>query len=294
MIDVHHHVIPEELQGKHNFPKWSISSDLEAMERLGITGALLSIPAYSNAEDVRRMNDRLAEMVNFKPTVYGMLCTLPCADAQNAILEISYCMDNLKADGFILLSNYNGKYIGDDEFDPILSELNSRAAVVLLHPTIPPKLPSGLWISDPSVYEFPFDTTRAIMDLIYRDKLKLYPNIRWIISHAGGTIPFLAYRLSIGKEWNAIGQNPEDIITALKTLYYDLALSTSSAVFRSLNELVSTDQQILFGTDFPLRYEKGVQESIRQLNGFADYNTEAQLNISTQNAQRLFPRFQTQ
>ncbi|WP_285008588.1 amidohydrolase family protein [Pedobacter faecalis] len=290
MIDVHHHVIPEHLQGLHHFPVWSIESDREAMQRLGISGALLSIPASAGPQEIQDMNNWLAHLIEFDPAAYGMLAAISGRDIHQALTEIERCTDHLKADGFIMLSNYDSIYIGDDYFDPVLDMLNNRAAVVLLHPTAPPAWSKNLLVADHSVYEFPFETTRAMMDLIYRGKLKRYPNIKWIISHAGGTIPFLFYRLSICGEWNAISQSQEEIISDLQTLYYDLALSTSSAVSCALDKLTDPSR-ILFGTDFPLRYEAGVTNSIEQFKNNCNYSHRDILKIGRQNAKKLFPRF---
>ena len=128
---------------------------------------------------------------------------MPFQDTDAALKEIEYACDTLKVDGFALQSNYAGIYISDDRFDLILEELNRCSAVVLLHPGTPGGDNLPLFGRHMSVYEFPFETTRAVMDLIYKGKLQRYPKIRWIIAHAGGTIPYLADRLSIAKEWGS-------------------------------------------------------------------------------------------
>lgn len=128
------------------------------------------------------------------------------------------------------------------------------------------------------------------MDLIYNERCSQFPNIKWIIAHAGGAIPYLAYRLSIASEWNGITQTPEQILKDIKSLYFDLALSTAPNVFSCLHNIVDSDH-ILFGTDFPLRFEAGVQRSIEELNNFIGYTEKDKSNILTNNAQRIFSRF---
>ncbi len=220
---------------------------------------------------------------------YGFLTSLPFSDPQAALQEIAYAVDTLKADGFVLPTNHQGIYLSDERLDPLLKELHRRSAVVLIHPSEPvqPAFPER----PQAVYEFPFDTTRAVMELIYTGKLQRYPDIRWIVSHAGGTIPYLAYRLSIvSREAEMITQEPEEVIAALRSLYYDLALSTSPLVFQVLRELVGSSH-ILFGTDFPMRPERGVAQSIEQFFTYPDFPANEQHLIANQTARALFPRF---
>jgi predicted TIM-barrel fold metal-dependent hydrolase len=128
------------------------------------------------------------------------------------------------------------------------------------------------------------------MDLIYTGKMPRYSHIRWILAHAGGTIPYLAYRLSIAKEWGGITQEPEEVLAQLGTLYYDLALSTSPAAFQALQELAGPSH-ILFGTDFPMRPEKGVTQSVEQFSSSPGFEASERRLIAAETAQALFPRF---
>jgi Predicted metal-dependent hydrolase of the TIM-barrel fold len=142
-----------------------------------------------------------------------------------------------------------------------------------------------------AVYEFTFETTRAVMDLVYKDKMTRYPHIRWIIAHAGGTIPFLAYRLSIARDWHGITQEPEEVLSVLSSLYYELALSTSPAVFAALREIAGPEH-ILLGTDYPMRPEKGAALSLEQFASYAGFQPEEQRQILSGTALTLFPRFE--
>lgn len=291
IIDIHHHVIGKNNPNAASLPPWSMEIDEASMHQLGITGALLSLPVSLTPEATHQINDFLAQFVAYNPKKYGMLASLPCAHNDEALKEIEYAYGTLKADGFILPSNIGGMYIGDDRMDEILAELNKRSAVVLLHPTKPANVNPDLFVKDMSIYEFPMDTTRAVMDFVYRGKVQKYPNIKWIISHAGGTIPYLAYRLStVAEENKASRLSASEVLDSLKRLYYDVALSTAPSVFATLKELVGTSH-ILFGTDFPLRYEKGVHESIQQFNSFEGFNNVEKNQILTGTAKELFPRF---
>lgn len=291
IIDIHHHSIFQNHKANLNLPIWSIESDQEAMERMGVTGALLSLPISGSADVIRKINCALADLYHFNPSKYGMLTSLPMADTGAALNEIDFAINKLNVDGFIMPTNYLGTYLGSELLVPLLSELNRKNAVVLIHPTQPAGDNLPTFGRDLSVYEYPLETTRSVMDLIYNDRLTQFPNIKWIVSHAGGTIPYLAYRLSIAAEWNGIVQTPEKILNSIKSLYFDLALSTSSGVFSCLQNIVDTDH-ILFGTDFPLRFETGVQRSIEELNNYENYTVIDKSKIFSNNAKRLFTRFQ--
>jgi predicted TIM-barrel fold metal-dependent hydrolase len=142
-----------------------------------------------------------------------------------------------------------------------------------------------------SVYEFPIETTRATMDLLYRGKLAKHPRIRWIISHAGGTIPYLAYRLStVAEEVKASALSREEVLAALRTLYYDVALSTSPGVLAMLKDLVGASH-LAFGTDYPLRREGPTTASIEELTGHTGFSEHELRSIASETARSLFPRF---
>lgn len=302
IIDIHHHAISPALRAALlaqfkqttnsavDLPEWTLQRDWEAMQRLGITGALLSMPGSGTPAEVHAFNTFLAETSREDPRHYGFLANLPSGDTKAALREIAYVLDTLQGDGFALPSNYRGIYLSDERMDAILAELNRRSAVIFVHPGLPAGNDLPLFGRDVSVYEFPFDTTRAVMDLIYSGKMARYPQIRWIVAHAGGTIPFLAYRLSIASEWRGITQAPEEVLSSLRTLYYELALSTSPAVFQALQELAGPSH-VLFGTDFPIRPEQGVAQSLEQFSRYPGFQANEQRLIGAETAQALFPRF---
>ncbi|WP_264564722.1 amidohydrolase family protein [Flavobacterium sp. N3904] len=290
IIDIHHHAIFQSHKANLKLPQWSIESDQEAMERMGISGALLSLPISGPTDVIRKLNTSLADINSFNPKKYGMLASLPMRDIDGALLEIDFAINELNADGFIIPTNYQGIYLGSESLVPILEELNKRNATILVHPTLPAGDNLPTFERDLSVYEYPLETTRSVMDMIYKNRLTQFPNINWIISHAGGTIPYLAYRLSIAGEWQGITQTKEEIINSLQTLYFDLALSTSPSVFSALQHLVSSDN-LLFGTDFPLRYEEYVTRSIKEINDYQNFTDSDKSFIFSNTAKSLFTRF---
>lgn len=310
-IDVHHHIVPLDYINSLakigitsslgvNLPAWSVESNLEMMDRNGIRVAITSISSpgvYFNDMDfacklARCCNEISAKLITDYPQRFGAFATLPLPDAGKALKEIEYAMDTLHLDGIVLLTNYAGKYLGDQAFDGVFAELNRRKAVVYVHPTDPPggnllgkHVPTFLM-------EVTFDTTRAIANLIFNGTLEKYPDISFIFAHAGGTAPFLAWRISLGAfVWpDAIQKAPQDAFSYLKRLYYDTGLSASPYAMRCLQELVD-DSQILFGTDYPFAPELITGETIKGIAAYDGFNAESRRAVEEKNAINLFPRF---
>ena len=130
------------------------------------------------------------------PGRFGMFSTVPLPDVDGCLREIEYSQDTLKADGVCMMTSYQGKYPGDPAFEPVMSELNRRKAVVFFHPVkaecckdLQPELA-------PALIELGTDTTRAIASVIFDGTASRYPDIRFIFSHGGGTMPYLMTRFS--------------------------------------------------------------------------------------------------
>lgn len=301
-IDVHHHIAPPEYLstlatiGINNvdgvsFPKWDVESTLEFMDRQGISAAITSISApgiYFGDSDfaqdlARRCNEISADLVNKYPQRFGAFASLPLPDVENSLIELEYALDSLNLDGVVLLTNINGKYIGDPLFNDLFSELNRRKAVVFIHPNSPPpdKIPLANFRS--AILEFVFDTTRAVANLIHGGALKRYPDIRFILSHAGGTVPYLTWRITFGKK---------KLINYLKRFYYDTALSGTSYTLRSLQELVDPSQ-ILFGSDYPFLPERASSVMIEGIDNYNGFDKQTRMAIAYENALALFPRFKS-
>ena len=299
-IDIHHHILPPEYISSLaaigvktvdgvTFPKWDIESSLAFMERQGITAAITSISApgiYFGDSDfrqdlARRCNEFSAHLVNKYPQRFGAFASLPLPDVENSIIELEYALDNLNLDGIVLLTNINGKYIGDPLFSDLFSELNRRKAVVFIHPNSPPLDKQPMPNFNAAVLEYVFDTTRAVANLIHGGTMKKYPNIRFILSHAGGTVPYLTWRISFGKK---------RLIDYLKRFYYGTALSCTSYALRSLQELVEPSQ-ILFGSDYPFLPEQAASKMVEGFNNYDGFDTKTRTAIAYENALALFPRF---
>jgi predicted TIM-barrel fold metal-dependent hydrolase len=308
-IDVHHHILPpdyvaevgDDLIGPisvaNRTPTWSPQISIETMDRNGIATALTSISApgfwFGDAKATQRLcrsaNDYAAELRRDHPRRFGIFAALPLPDVDASLAEIRHSLDELKADGIGLLTNYGSKYPGDADFAPVFDELDRRGAVVYFHPTTAtcnqcqPEYP-------PATLDFPFDTTRAITSLLYGGTLARCRNIRWIFSHAGGALPFLAQRIArLAARPNFKEKVPNGVIPELQRLYYDTALSANWFAFRSLLELVTTDK-VLFGSDYPFAPEATLVATVK---GLAEMNLgdDALRAIERENALALFPQF---
>jgi predicted TIM-barrel fold metal-dependent hydrolase len=144
-----------------------------------------------------------------------------------------------------------------------------------------------------AMVEFVFDTTRAVTNLIYSGTLERHPDIRFILSHAGGTIPYIAWRLAQGRLIPPLNEKaPQGAIAYLQRLYYDTAMSATPHALSSLRELVDPSH-ILFGSDFPFLPEPLIEESIQGLADYREFDAAARKSIGRDSALALFPRLRT-
>ena len=200
----------------------------------------------------RACNEFQARRAQDHPARFGSFALLPLPDVDGALEEISYALDVLRLDGIGLFSSVNDRYLGDPLFDPVFDELNRRKAVVFIHPTHCEAPEHTRLHAPPFVVEYVFDTTRAIVNLIYPALSSAVPNIRLIVAHGGGTVPFLAQRIAM-MEGHRGAKNVTDVIPALRSLYYEIASTTSAFALRSLQELADP-AHILWGSDLPFVY----------------------------------------
>jgi 6-methylsalicylate decarboxylase len=269
-VDIHHHMLPDFFwqatnEGDHPVggiapPPWSLAGALSFLDDAGIDVAVTSIstPGVHTGDDTaaralaRRCNEMAADMIRDRPDRFGGFACLPLPDVDGALAELAYAFDELRLDGVVLFSNARGTYLGDPHFNPLFDELQRRAAVVFVHPNPSPD-PGAHTLGLPdSLIDFPADTTRAIARLHYGNTFARTPDVKYVLSHAGGTVPYLAGRFGIIDEMNVI-PGAEARGTAAETfrrLYWDTALSWGDPVLRMLREIVGIDR-VVFGTDFP-------------------------------------------
>ncbi|GAA5233076.1 amidohydrolase [Verticiella sediminum] len=309
-IDVHHHILPPfyvEAMGSHaigaqgssgRVPAWSVADALAKMDAAGIDTAITSVsapgfagqPLPARAELARRCNDFAAGMVAEHAGRFGMFAAVPSTDADAALAEIARAYDALHADGVCLLSNYDGAYLGEPVFSPIHEELDRRQAVVFVHPTSP-VVPVPVGGLSASSVDFTFDTARAMASIIFGGVLQRYPRIRFIFSHMGGAMPYIAERIGVLARNNPALQAyiPQGISTELRKLYFDTALSANRVTFAAMMEIGSADN-ILFGSDYPFGPKDQMQDAVDSLARLGLQPGEI-ARIDSGNAGTLFPRF---
>ena len=200
----------------------------------------------------RSVNEELASLIRAQPDCFAALATLPLPLVDAALEEIDYALDVLGLDGVAMHSNVGGVYLGDPELEPIFAELDRRGGYAFVHPN-PAPTPSPQADVPPWVQEFPFDTTRAIVNLIYSGTLERFPNIRLQVAHMGGAAPFLAHRIA---EWSERDPSLNEVapqegaLAYLRGLYYDTGLSNNTIALAAVRELAGIER-IVSGTDWP-------------------------------------------
>jgi predicted TIM-barrel fold metal-dependent hydrolase len=303
-IDIHHHVLPPKyvaelpklVQGERPPSNWSPARSLEDMDQNGIALAMLSLMQpqvwFGDIELGRRLtrecNDYAATVARDHAGRFGFFATLPLPDTEGSLREIGRALDTLKAGGFGLMTSYAGQYLGDPAFWPVLEELNRRKAVVYTHPLSIEccRNPIPQYMVN-SAIEYATDTTRTIASLLFSGAAARFPDIKWIHSHGGGTMPMLWQRYL---RQEATLQNrqeivPNGVLHEVRRFHYDTAQANHAGALRALLSLVEVSQ-VMFGTDYP--YRSGA-EVVEGLTGFGFSAAELRA-IERDNALRILPK----
>jgi 6-methylsalicylate decarboxylase len=272
-IDVHHHYLPSCYQAAlaaagldsvsgSPFPSWSPATMIDRLDTLQVRTAAVSVsapgvgfgaPAQRPAL-ARACNEGGAALQQVYPDRVRLLATLPMPDVDAALSEVAYSLDELGAAGFILLTNHDGVYLSDPRLEPVLAELDRRRALVLVHPAVPPGAAELAMTLPPAFVEFSFDTTRTVVDLIVRGVIDSFPGIRFILSHLGGALPFLAWRMSMlevsdrgpAVRWQ---QHQRAFSDYLRHFWYDTATCGPASIAAAAS-IVGMDR-LVFGSDAP-------------------------------------------
>jgi predicted TIM-barrel fold metal-dependent hydrolase len=265
------------------------------MDKTSVETAILSVstPGVHLGDDAlarawaRRVNEYAAEIARRLPDRFGFFATLCLPDVEGSLAELAYAFDALRADGVVLLANSRGVYLGDPRQDALWAELERRRAVVFVHPSVLPgsePLP-GL---PPFVADFLLDTTRAAIRLAASGTLDRFSNVRVILSHAGGFVPYAAYRIALAASPKG---DPADGLAQLRKLYFDVALSGSPTALPSLLAFAAPGH-VTFGSDFPYAPPAAVAAFT---GGYERYAIDAarRASIDRGAAEELFPRLRT-
>ncbi|MFC2023457.1 amidohydrolase family protein [Chloroflexota bacterium] len=307
-IDIHHHFLPAsfvDALARSGHPAaeqaqalaWSPEKSLAMMDTSEIETAILSLSlpgaSFTGAADpaalARQSNEYAARIIADYPGRFGAFASLPMLDAQAAMAEVEYALDTLQLDGVSLLSNVRGRYLGDPDFWPLLAELNRRRAIVFLHPNQAP----GPGFND--FVEFPHDVTRALASLTEAGGVERYGRIRYVLAYGGGTIPFIAARVTV-VGMDVFGSFLMTMIRyfrrarTMKGMNYDLTASTDPYAWRALyGHTVPT--RILMGSNYPWTSPAAFARQQADLRAFQELDQPQIESIERGNSLKLFPRF---
>lgn len=307
-IDVHHHVLPmffREAQtaggypstAYRAFPDWTEDKSLTLMDRQGIKTSVMSFSApgiHFGDQDktnglARRCNDYLAELRVKHPGRFGGFASLPLPDPDAACRELERIHDDLGLQGVIHLTQVDDRYLGHTDYAPLYDEMHRRGTVVFLHPTYPPDSAERDHIVPRPIVDYPCETLRAISNMMFAGGLERWPDIKFILSHAGGALPALAHRISLFDKLTPHGEKyPDGALAYLKRLYYDTALSGDPVVLTAITSVVGTGQ-MLFGTDYPYVPDEIADGETAGTDAFTGFDGAARTALESGTAEALLP-----
>jgi predicted TIM-barrel fold metal-dependent hydrolase len=307
-IDIHHHFLPpfyvEALSAsghpaaaKAKALAWSPKKSIAMMDKSGIKTAIISLSlpgvsfagATNPADLARKINEYAARMIADYQGRFGAFASLPLLDPEAVMVEVEYALDTLKLDGIALLSNVRGRYLGDAAFNSLLAELNHRRAIVFLHPNQPPTPGFNDFV------EFPHEVTRALASLTESGCIERYPRIRYILAYGGGTIPFIAARVTV-VGMDVSGSLLKTMVSYLKRartmqrMNYDLTATTDPFAWRALYGHTKTSR-ILLGSNYPWSSPASFTRQQAEFRTSSDLDPQGIESIERNNSLKLFPRF---
>ncbi len=293
-IDVHHHYRLPEMPSNQD---WSPAISLEAMDRNNVATAILSGTTFPEPLNdrteaaralARRANEFAAGIASDHPGRFGFFAAIPLADTEGTLREIEHAFDTLGADGVTMNSSAARMWPGDPSQMPVFEELNRRKTAVFLHPRGEPFCcvnPPGVRAA---VAEFDNDVNRAVLSLLWNGVLTNYPDINFIVSHSGGTVPILAGRIQDRVPRDRADLYPFGALDKLRRLYLEIGHASFPWVMAAALEFAGPSQ-LLFGTDFPVEPYETTTRYIPSLQ----LSPEVLHALDRGNAERIFPRYRT-
>ena len=305
VVDVHSHIItPEfvsslEREGRlmdegFPLPKYNVENHLKWMDEAGVQTSVLTLAApQPTSEAIRLCNEAAARIKREHPGRFKFCAALPLPDVNAAIREAIYALDTLKADGIKLATNVGGQYLGAPELDTLFSVLNERRAVIILHPHRPEPVSRQVMQQTPlAMQEYLSETTRAVSNMISRNVLARYNNIKVVVPHCGAYLPLAIPRMKsltpVMQANKMVGEI--DYEANLRTLYYDLAGAHSPEVIRMLLTITTPDH-LLYGSDYPYVAPQVLTQSLARMKQYLSDETDLapfREMILYQNANELF------
>jgi predicted TIM-barrel fold metal-dependent hydrolase len=282
-------------------PAWSVESHLAMMDAHCIAACALSWPGATSflkgaaARDLARaMNEEFASIIARHPSRFGAFAVLPLDDMDAAAAEMVYALDVLKLDGVSSPTNIASIYLGDAQFDGWFAEMNRRGTTIFVHPTASANSQQvGLGIH-PAILEYMFDSTRMATNMVLSGTKKRFANVRVICTHGGGTIPYLAPRISILEPWFGTGPgrsmlSGEEVLEGLSSFYFDLTASTAASSLDAIRHLVPSSR-LACGFDYPMMPMGSLETAKKELESYSGFTDEDHDNVRRATALQLLPR----
>ena len=312
LIDIHQHYLLDEYKSalatlgiggsaERSWPDWSPAKTDEIMQKAGIDAAVVSIASpgtyFGDIAFTKKLvatcNDGFARLVGDNAKRFAALGMVSLPDAAAAAREVAHILDTLKLDGIGLVSHYDDVYIGEPDWHEFYAELDARKAVVFVHPIRPLQGGRATYYFPSGFVELVAASGRVIANLLATGTLEKYPNIRWIIPHAGGIMTSILYRLSKFETVRAFKDKvPKGVDAYLANMYFDVAQATDPITLEALLKTVPLEN-VMFGTDYPqaIDIDNVVQDTIDGLAQLPGFDAAARQKIMADNALALFPRF---
>ena len=242
-------------------PKWNAEAHLAFMDEAGIDFAVLSAPVphiyAGDAEKAekasRQINEETAEIVRQHPDRFAFAGLVPLPDIEGTLRETTYALDELGAAGLKVATNMGGIYLGDPLFDPVMEEWNRRKALVIIHPCRARKRPENVITGTvAAIYEYPADTTRAVLNMIANRIMTRFPDIRWVVPHCGSFLPYMLQRFAgVSGILASMGMmETVEVKAEFEKMYFDIA-GDPEPVQLPMLRMAAADERIVYGSDFP-------------------------------------------
>ncbi|MFD7554739.1 amidohydrolase family protein [Streptomyces sp. NPDC059835] len=313
-IDMHHHFCAPEwrewaerhgLVNPRQLPPWArfdAEDSIRFMDRVGIATAVLKpmLPAkyHSSAQLREAINITLLSMLevaNSHPGRFSFYVPLFLEDAEASSWAVRRGLGQFGAVGVNVTANHGGVYLGDPSYDRVFHELDDLGAVVDTHPHNLPGSPPGAATAVPGIpnfmCDFLLDTTRAAVNMISRRTLDRFPNIKVILPHAGGFLPYIAPRIQALGRFCDPAVDPGAVRDHLRRFYYDTAGPMAPAA--TLLAHVPAEH-VLFGTDWPAAPADTVVDfALPALDADPAFTPEQLTGVYHDNALSLIPQLAT-
>jgi len=311
LVDVHAHFLTDHYKnaastaghqhpdGMPGWPTWSTAEHLHLLDQCEIDRALLSIssPGVHFGDNAaaralaRHVNDTGADTVRTHPDRFGHFASLPLPDVDGALAETRYALDELGSDGVAVETSTDGVYLGDARYEPLYAELNARQAVVFVHPTSPACHEQVALGRPRPMLEFIFDSTRAVSDLIFSGTLTRYPDIDWVFTHGGGTLPLLADRMELFRAafFSAGNGEAQTVQQLVAGLWFDMAGTPFPNQIPALARAFGTDR-LLYGSDYCWTPASATFAQVQAVDAAPPNGPDSWRALTSRNAARLLSR----